>query len=102
MSAAASIANPFDLVKFVSSISINSFVFFKLLKHVFLWIKYQIFSGSRALEGTYAGKYIYSPAMASNLKEALARHEHMMKKDKRLDLEYVKSVSYKNFFWDQN
>lgn len=50
------------------------------------------------MEGTYAGKYIYSPAMASNLKEALARHEHMMKKDKRLDLEYVKSVSYKNFF----
>ncbi|CAG8699259.1 19625_t:CDS:2 [Rhizophagus irregularis] len=64
LSAAASIANPFDLV-----------------------------NGSRALEGTYAGKYIYSPAMASNLKEALARHEHMMKKDKRLDLEYVKSAN---------
>lgn len=65
-------------------------------------MKYQIFSGTRALEETYAGKYIYSPAMANNLKEALARHEHIMKKDKRLDFEYIKSVSYKIFFVDQN
>ena len=53
------------------------------------------FSGSRSLERTYIGKHIYSPAMANNLKKALARHEHIMKEDKRLDLEYVKSVRYK-------
>ncbi|CAG8613467.1 3830_t:CDS:2 [Funneliformis mosseae] len=61
--AAASVANPFDLI-----------------------------GGTRSLERTYIGKYVYSPTMANNLKKALARHEHIMKEDKRLDLEYAKSA----------
>ncbi|CAG8803530.1 15943_t:CDS:2, partial [Gigaspora margarita] len=67
--AAVSVGNPFDLV-----------------------------GGSRALERTYLGKYAYSPTMATNLKNCLKRHEHIMKQDKKIDISHgMSSRSVREF-----